>query len=94
MPARKVHYVDGSKDTLFNENEKTLCGKIMKSKGLIDPLLEYDRQSFLHWGKVGRCKICEKRMHELYSCPMCEKDMEDCKCTNEDFFGPEDELMK
>jgi len=95
MPARKVHYSEvKTKPNSLIEFHKTLCGKILKSYGNYDPVEEFDREAFLAWMKDGRCKICEERVIELYTCDNCEKDMDDCKCTNEDFFGPEDELMK
>jgi len=95
MPSRKVHYSELEiKAGSFEESYKTLCGKVLKSYGNFDPVEEVMRDAFLSWSKDDRCKICEERMVDLYTCDICEKDMDDCKCTDEDFFGPEDEFMK
>lgn len=33
-------------------------------------------------------------MKENILCPLCDKNIISCICTTEDFFGPNDEIMK
>ncbi len=95
MPARKVHYSQTkTKPGSLKEVSTTLCGKVLKTYGNYDPIEEFDRESFLNWSKDGRCKICDERVKDIYTCSNCDKDFDDCKCTDEDFFGPESEVMK
>ena len=58
----KVHYVINKKTTIPSNDNITACGINPKPVGLIDPFLEYDKESFFNWGDDVRCKKCSKKL--------------------------------